>query len=198
MISERLNKQMEFIVEIDKLKQVLRQSVITGAKRNENDAEHSWHLAVMAVLLSEYAVTAAALDVLKVIKMVLIHDLVEIDAGDTFCYDEKANLDKRERELKAAERLFQLLPADQSREIRELWDEFEEMATSEARFAACLDRLEPLLLNMHTAGHTWQKPGVTSAKVYERYAVLEKTAPALWEYVRHIVEDAVTRGILRR
>lgn len=194
-MKERLNKQLAFIVEIDKLKQIFRQSRLIGVERNENDAEHSWHLAVMAMLLAEYT---GKLDILKVIKMVLIHDLVEIGAGDTFCYDEAANRDKRERELKAADELFGLLPVDQAGEIRELWDEFETMATLEARFAACLDRLEPLLLNYHTQGHTWQRPGITSAKVYARCEVLKETAPALWEYVQELVESAIDKGFLVR
>ncbi len=197
MDRERLQKQVRFILETDKLKQVLRQNVVIGTKRNENDAEHSWHLAVMAVLLSEYS-AHENLDLLKVIKMVLVHDLVEIDAGDTFCYDDKAREGKDERELKAAKRLFGLLPDDQAREIWELWREFEEMKTPESQFAACLDRLQPLLLNYNTDGHTWQKPGVTSGKVYERNAILEKAAPGLWEYAKEIIEDSVRKGILKR
>ena len=151
MDRERLLKQIRFIVEIDKLKQVYRQNVVIGTSRNENDAEHSWHLAVMAVLLSEYA-AERELDILRVIKMLVIHDLVEIDAGDTFCYDEKALEDKAYREQRAAERLFNILPSDQAREIMGLWREFEEMKTPEARFAACLDRIQPLILNYNTGG----------------------------------------------
>jgi putative hydrolase of HD superfamily len=193
---ERLLKQMHFIVEIDKLKQILRQSVVTHVKRNENDAEHSWHLAVMAVLLSEYS-SQKGIDILKVIKMVLIHDLVEIDAGDTFCYDEKGYEDKAEREQKAADRIFNILPSDQAEEIMELWHEFEDMETPEARFAACLDRLEPILLNYNTNGHTWQKPGVTSAKVFKRVSVLEKNAPELWEFAKQLIEDSIKKGYLK-
>jgi putative hydrolase of HD superfamily len=196
MDKARLLKQIDFIVEIDKLKHIFRQNVLIGTSRNENDAEHSWHLAVMAILLSEYA--AAKLDVLRVVKMVLIHDLVEIDAGDTFCYDEKANEDKAEREQKAAERLFNILPEDQAKEIWELWREFEELKTPEARFAACLDRLEPLLLNYHTNGHTWKKPGVTSEKVLQRAEVLKENAPLLWEYAEEVIEDSIQKGYLQR
>ena len=163
MDKERLLKQIEFITEIDKLKQIYRQNVVIGTSRNENDAEHSWHLAIMAILLSEY-VEDEKLDLLRVIKMLIIHDLVEIDAGDTFCYDEKAKEDKAQREEKAAERLFNILPSDQAEEIMDLWKEFEEKETLEARFAACMDRLQPLILNYNTHGHTWQKPGVTSQK----------------------------------
>lgn len=197
MNKARLQKQIDFIVEVDKLKQVLRQSVITGALRNENDAEHSWHLALMAILLSEYA-EAKDIDVLRVIKMVLIHDLVEIDAGDTYCYDEKANQDKAQREQLAADRIFNLLPPDQAREIMSLWREFEEITTPEARFAACLDRMEPLLLNYNTNGHTWKRPGVNSQKVYKRVDVLEKNAPTLYEYIKDLIESSVEKGYLKR
>ena len=197
MIEERLKKQIEFIVEIDKLKLIMRQSRLIGTDRTENDAEHSWHLAVMAILLAEYAETKD-LDLLKVVKMVLIHDLVEIDAGDTFCFDEKAYEDKACRENKAAERIFNILPQDQAEEIWVLWREFEEMNTPEARFAACLDRIEPLLLNYHTNGHTWKKPGVTSQKALQRIAVLEQGAPKLWEYAKELIEDAIKQGILKR
>ncbi len=162
MNQERLLRQLEFIVEIDKLKQVLRQNVSIGSSKNENDAEHSWHLAVMALFLAEYS--AKTIDLLRVMKMVLIHDLIEIDAGDTFCYDAKANEDKAEREERAAERLFNILPHDQAEELWSLWREFEEMKTPEACFSACLDLLQPLLLNYHTYGHTWTKPGVSSKK----------------------------------
>jgi putative hydrolase of HD superfamily len=195
--NERLLKQIEFIVEIDKVKQVFRQNVVIGTSRNENDAEHSWHLAVMAILLSEYAVEKE-IDVLRVVKMVLIHDLVEIDAGDTFCYDEKGYEDKEEREQRAAKRLFNILPSDQAQEIRELWREFEELKTPEARFAACLDRIQPLILNYNTNGHTWKKPGVTSEKVLKRNELLQENAPLLWEYVRQVIEDSIQKGYLKR
>jgi len=197
LIAERLKKQIEFIVEIDKLKLIMRQNRLIGTDRNENDAEHSWHLAIMAILLAEYAETKD-IDVLKVVKMVIIHDLVEIDAGDTFCYDEKGYEDKECRENKAAERIFNILPQDQAQEIWELWREFEEMNTPEARFAACLDRLEPLLLNYHTSGHTWKKPGVTSDKVLKRAEVMKQGAPQLWEYANELIENSIKKGILKR
>ncbi|HCW04919.1 MAG TPA: hydrolase [Clostridium sp.] len=197
MDKERLLKQIEFITEIDKLKKIYRQNVVIGTSRNENDAEHSWHLAIMAILLSEY-VEDEKLDLLRVIKMLIIHDLVEIDAGDTFCYDEKAKEDKAQREEKAAERLFNILPSDQAEEIMDLWKEFEEKETLEARFAACMDRLQPLILNYNTQGHTWQKPGVTSQKVLKRNEPLKETTPDLWEYAKEIIEDSVEKGILKK
>jgi len=197
MINERLLKQIGFIVEIDKLKQIFRQNVVIGTVRNENDAEHSWHLALMAILLSEYS-KDKDIDILRVIKMVLIHDLVEIDAGDTFCYDEKGYEDKAEREKKAAQRLFNILPSDQAMEIWDLWREFEELETPESVYAACMDRLQPLLLNYNTNGHTWQKPGVTSEKVLKRNELLEKNAPELWKFVKEVIEDSIGKGILKR
>lgn len=197
MNNERLQKQIKFIEEIDKAKQIFRQNVVIGTTRNENDAEHSWHLAVMAILLSEYE-KEKDIDVLKVIKLVLIHDLVEIYAGDTFCYDEKANEDKKEREEKAAQRVFNILPLDQAEEILELWREFEEVKTPEARFAACLDRFQPLILNYNTNGHTWQKPEVNSSKVLKRNGLLQENAPLLWEYAKEVIEDSIEKGYLRK
>lgn len=197
MINERLIKQIQFITEIDRLKQIFRQNVVIGTTRNENDAEHSWHMAAMAILLSEYSADHN-LDVLKVLKLVLIHDLVEIDAGDTFCYDEKGYEDKAEREEKAAQRLFNILPADQADEVYRLWREFEELDTSEAKFAACLDRLQPLLLNYNTEGHTWQKPGVNSEKVLRRNSMLEQYAPELWKLAKEIIDTSIEKGILKR
>jgi putative hydrolase of HD superfamily len=138
------------------------------------------------------------INILKVIKMVLIHDLVEIDAGDTFCYDEKGYEDKDEREQKAAKRLFDILPSDQAQEIMSLWKEFERLNTPESRFAACLDRLQPLILNYNTNGHTWKKPGVTSDKVLKRNSLLSENAPELWEYAKEVIEDSVKKGYLQK
>jgi len=197
MDNQRLMKQIQFIVEIDKLKQILRQNIIIDTTRNENDAEHSWHLAIMAILLSEYSVEKD-INILKVVKMVLIHDLVEIDAGDTFCYDEKGYEDKEEREQKAAKRLFNILPFDQAQEVWDLWQEFEELNTAESRFAACLDRLQPLILNYNTNGYTWQKPGIASAKVLKRNELLEKNTPTLWEFAKEVIEDSIRKGYLQR
>jgi len=195
VITERLEKQIDFIVTIDALKDIYRQTITTQSKRRENDAEHSWHLAVMAMLLAEYA--EEEIDVLRVIKMVLVHDLVEIYAGDTFCYDEKGNEDKEEREKEAADRLFSILPEDQAQEFMGLWREFEEMESKEAAFAATLDRFQPLLLNYNTNGHTWQKPGVTIAKVYKRTEIAKQKVPKLYEYIEKLIQNSVELGILR-
>lgn len=197
MVNARLEQQIQFIKEIDKLKQIFRQNIVIGTERNENDAEHSWHLAMMAILFSEYS-TDKNIDILKVVKMVLIHDLVEIDAGDTFCYDEKGYEDKEEREQKAAQKLFSLLPSDQAKEILDLWNEFEQLNTPESRFAAGIDRFQPLILNYNTSGHTWQKPGITSAKVLKRNELLEENAPLLWEYAKAMIEDCIQKGFLQR
>ena len=194
MDQERLKKQIDFIVEIDKAKHILRRTVLMDKSRRENDAEHSWHLAVMAILLKEYA--AEDVDLEKVLKMVLVHDLVEIDAGDTYCYDARANLDKRDRELCAADRLFAILPEDQEKEVRGLWEEFEDCTTPEAEFAASLDRLQPFLHNLYTDGHTW-KNGVTSDMVRDRMAEMHCGAPELWEIVDRKVDECVEKGILK-
>ncbi len=196
-MNERLMKQIQFITEIDRLKNIFRQNIVIGTDRNENDAEHSWHMAAMAILLSEYSVDKN-LDLLQVLKLILVHDLVEIGAGDTFCYDEKGCEDKAEREEKAAQQLFNILPRDQAEEIYGLWREFEELRTSEAKFAACLDRLQPLLLNYNTKGHTWQKPGVTSEKVIKRNSMLEQHAPELWQLAKEIIETSIDKGILKK
>jgi putative hydrolase of HD superfamily len=194
---DRLAQQIRFVVEIDKLKSVLRQTWLTDRTRRENDAEHSWHLAIMVILLQEYA-QAAEIDVLHVLKMVLIHDLVEIDAGDTFVYDDVAARDKRQREERAADRVFGLLPEDQRGEFRSLWDEFEARRTPEAQFAAALDRLQPILHNYHTQGKAWQQHGIKLSQVIARNQHMEEGAPALWEYARRLIDDAVEKGFLAK
>ena len=166
MDMERLETQLGFVLEVEQLKQVFRQTVLIGDRRPENDAEHSWHLSLMAILLVEHA--AEEVDLMKVLEMLLIHDVVEIDAGDTFAYDEVGNRDKDEREQQAADRLFGLLPEDQATAYRALWDEFEERQSPEARYAAALDRLQPLLLNFHTEGAAWQKHGIKKEDLQEK------------------------------
>ena len=188
----RLSQQLAFILEIDKLKSILRQTPITGPeRRQENDAEHSWHIAVIAALLAEYAPTA--IDVARVIRMLLIHDIVEIDAGDTFAYDVAGYSDKEERESRAADRIFGLLPADQTAELRALWDEFEAAATAESRYANALDRLQPLLLNSRTGGGSWTNHRVTRAQVLTRMEPVRHGTPELWPVVLAIVDDASAR-----
>jgi putative hydrolase of HD superfamily len=195
MIPTRLDSQLAFILEIDKLKSILRQTPITGPeRRQENDAEHSWHLAMMASLLAEYA--PAPVDLLRVLRMLLIHDVVEIDAGDTFAYDTAGYSDKEARERLAADRLFGLLPADQATEFRDLWEEFEAVATVESRYANALDRLQPLLLNSRTGGGSWSNHRVSRAQVLARMEPIRHGAPALWPVVEAIVEDASARGWL--
>jgi putative hydrolase of HD superfamily len=192
----RLRQQFEFIIETDELKQVLRQTVLIGDGRRENDAEHSWHLALMAVILVEHS--AEPVDVLKVVKMVIIHDLVEIDAGDTFAYDEEGQRGKVDRERTAAKRIFALLPAGLSEELKELWEEFEARETAEARYANALDRLQPLLLNYHSGGATWRDNGVVEEQVIRRNQHIEDGAPALWRYAEQMIERAVDEGKLER
>ena len=196
IITERLERQIAFILEIDKIKHIFRQNLLVDGSRRENDAEHSWHLALMAMILEEYS--AKPINVSRVIKMVLIHDLVEIDAGDTFCYDAKAGEDKEEREIAAAKRLYGMLPVEQRDEFMGLWQEFEERKTPEAQFAACLDRLQPFLNNYHTQGGTWRMHNIHSGQVRERAVAINEGAPRLGEYVRLLIEDAVAQGILKQ
>ena len=192
--SNRLERQIAFVVEADKLKQILRQTRLMDGSRRENSAEHSWHLALMALTLAEHA--GAPVDLAHVVRLVLIHDLVEIDAGDTFCYDAQANLSKAEREQAAAARVFGLLPEEQGRALRELWDEFEAGETAEARFANALDRLEPLLQNFRTEGGTWRTHGITRAAVLRRMEPIRTGAPPLWPYVLRVVEDSCAAGYI--
>ena len=194
MTSDRLQRQLAFIVEIDKAKSILRNSLVIEEGRRENDAEHAWHLAVMARLLAEYA--REEIDIDRVIEMLLVHDIVEIDAGDTFVYDTAARELKAEKERAAADRIFGLLPADQATTLRARWDEYEARQTPEAKFAGALDRLQPLLLNFHTQGHAWRKHGVRRAQVMAVNASIADGAPELWEYARSLIEEAVRRGYL--
>ena len=190
----RLQKQFAFIHEIDKLKKILRQTLLTDGSRRENDAEHSWHISAMALILSEYS--NSDIDVLRVLKMLLIHDLVEIGAGDTFCYDVEANKGKPERERIAAEEVFGLLPSDQARDLIELWEEFERRETPESKFAAALDRLQPVLHNCATEGAAWQKHGVKRAIVEDRNSHIKEGSRVLWEEFSRIIDDAAKKGYL--
>jgi putative hydrolase of HD superfamily len=191
---ERLARQIRFLVEMDKLKAVLRRTYVVGADRYENSAEHSWQLPLAALILAEYA--EGALDLPRVLEMLLVHDIIEIDAGDTYCYDEEGARDKAEREGRAAERIFGLLPADQAAEIHGLWTEFEAGETPEARFANAVDRLMPLLHNYYTEGRSWQEHGITADRVLERNAHVGEASERLGALVQAIVDDAVARGLL--
>ncbi|HAA26556.1 MAG TPA: phosphohydrolase [Cyanobacteria bacterium UBA8553] len=193
-MNSRLTQQLRFIIEIDKLKGILRQTRLTDNSRLENSAEHSWHLAIMAIVLAEYA--PPNIDLLRAIKMLLIHDLVEIDAGDTFCYDLQSNQDKAAREEKAATRLFGMLPAQQGQELRDIWEEFEAFETATAQFAVALDRLQPLLHNQQNQGGTWRLHGITKNQVMQRMAPIKEGAPALWSIVEQIIEECITAGYL--
>ena len=191
-IEGRLRQQLTFVIEADRLKTVLRHSVLAAADRQENDAGHSWHLALMAAVLAEYA--DEPVDVGHVIQLVIVHDLVEIYAGDTFLYDDVLAATQRERESAAAGRLFPLLPDDQAAWMRALWEEFEARETAEARFARAMDRLEPMLLNWMTRGGTWRTPGVTAAAVRTRTAMIADGSAALWDAARALIDESERRG----
>ena len=194
LTNQRLLKDIEFIVELDRVKSVLRETSLIDNSRRENDAEHSWHISVMAMLLAEYA--DDKIDICKVIKMLLVHDLVEIYAGDTFCYDVEANKDKKERELKAADRIFGMLEEDKGKELRSLWEEFEEMKTKEAIFAASMDRLQPFFNNYYSGGGTWKKFRVSKGEIYARIAPLKKASQELWKFACNMIEDAYKKGYI--
>ena len=182
---DRLEQQINFIVEIDKTKEIFRQTYISNGRRKENDAEHAWHFAIMAVLFAEYS--NEPVDVLKVIKMALIHDLVEIDAGDTYLYDAEGAKTKAEREMKAANRIYHLLPEDQGKELFALWKEFEERKTPEAKFAATLDRFQPILLNDVTNGKAWAEHGISKEQIMERNIHTKEGSEKIWEYMQKIL-----------
>ena len=189
---KRLEQQVEFILEIDKLKNIIRQNYIADASRKESDTDHSWHLAIMCFLLEEYA--NEGIDVLKTMKMVLIHDIIEIDAGDTYAYDKEANNDKIERELLAADRIFNILPEDQARKMRELWDEFEECETIEAKFANALDKVQPALLNDASGGKSWIEHSVEYSQVMKRNERTSEGSEVLWDYIKDILDKNVDNG----
>ena len=191
---ERMKQQIAFIECLDQLKQVLRQNLVMDESRRENSAEHSWHIATMAMVLDEYA--PQALDQLRVLKMLLLHDVIEVEAGDTFCFDIEANKGKEERERLAADKMFGLLPADLGTEFRVLWDEFEAGETAEARFANSLDRFQVLLQNFNTRGGTWRIHGIDKARVVQRMLPIREGAPALWPVVEQYLDDACEQGLL--
>lgn len=191
----RLAQQIRFIAEVDKLKEIFRQTINTQSRRAENDAEHSWHLCLCVIVLAEHA-NFPRLDVLRVLKMVILHDLVEIDAGDTFAYDTAAMAGQHAREAIAATRIFGILPVDQAAEFRALWDEFEEKSTPEAKFAAALDRFQPMLLNCLTQGAAWNRHGVTHDRVIARNRHIADGSAELWTYAEQMINEVVAAGHL--
>jgi putative hydrolase of HD superfamily len=188
-----LQKQLSFIVEVDKVKNIMRRTLLIDGSRRENDAEHSWHLAIMAMLLTEYAEDKNfTLD--KVLKMVIVHDLVEVYAGDTFAFDVQGNIEKEEKEKLAADKLFSQLPENQGKHLRKLWEEFDEMKTPDARYAAALDRLQPFIHNLCTEGHTWVQGNVTKEQVYKRSGLSMEVLPALKPWMEEQIEFAIKKG----
>lgn len=188
----RLEQQLSFILELDKVKRIVRQTYLSDGSRKENDAEHSWHLALMAFVLAEYA--NEPVDVCKLMKMVMLHDIIEIDAGDTYAYDSEGNASKRQRELKAAERIYRLLPADQAAEYRALWDEFEAMETPEARFANTLDKIQPILLTNAAGGQSWREHDVKESQIKGRNARTAEGSECLWQYAASLIEENIRKG----
>lgn len=193
--NERLTGQISFLLEIDKLKTVLRKTFLMDRSRLENTAEHSWHVSLMAVVLLEHA-NDPTLDLNRVIRMLLLHDLVEIDAGDTFAYDTQGYMDKEERENAAAGRLFGMLPEDQQGEWMELWREFEDGETRESKYAAALDRLQPVIHNYYTGGVSWQENGIVKSQVLKRLAPVREASDTLWSFTLEIVQRSIDQGLL--
>ncbi len=193
---ERLNAQIDFTIEIDRMTSVLRRNLVTDGSRNENDAEHSWHIAVMALYFSEYCVEKP--DVSHSAEMLIVHDLIEIYAGDTFAYDVEGQKGKADRERLAADRLYAILPEDQGARLRSLWEEFEECATPESKYANCLDRIQPFIHNMLTRGHTWRTPQTrpVRAQVEKRNDVVREFMPEVYDWLMKNMDAAVERGWL--
>ncbi|QJD79406.1 HD domain-containing protein [Spirosoma rhododendri] len=195
-MTDDLLKQITFIKEVDKLKYILRKTKLFNSNRNENDAEHSWHLSLMALVLAGHA--NQPVDLLKVIKMLLIHDIVEIDAGDTFIYDTQKSHDNTAEEREAANRIFGLLPADQASELIAVWEEFEAGQTHEAKFARAMDRLEPLLQNTSNNGGTWAEFDVRYDTVYAKKKVIQNGSDTIWQYAEQLLNENVEKGILKK
>jgi len=193
--NRRIAQQLQFITEIDQLKSVLRQTLLCDRSRQENSAEHSWHIAMMAILLEEYA--PQPVNLMHVMKLLLVHDLVEIDAGDTFCYDPDGNQTKADREVQAADRLFGLLPPDLGKDLRACWDEYEAQTTADAQFAKALDCLQPFLNNLETDGHTWTLHGISAVQVRDRMKAVKIGTPALWPFIEQGIQNAIAAGVLK-
>lgn len=192
---DRFEKQLSFLMEIDKQKEIIRQTYLADGSRKETDAEHAWHLALMCLIFSEYA--NEPIDVAKTVLMVLTHDLVEIDAGDTYAYDVQGNRSKRSRELKAADRIYGLLPEEQGAYLRELWDEFEAMETPESKFANTLDKIQPVLLADRAGGRSWTEHEVRESQILGRNARTHEGSEFLWNYIREIIQKNVEDGFIR-
>jgi putative hydrolase of HD superfamily len=196
-ITSRIKRQISFLCEIDKVKSICRHTLLMDGSRRENDAEHAWHLAVMALVFSELSKTRR-IDLFKVLKMLLIHDIVEIDCGDVFLYDVKKRAAGKPLEKKAARRIFGLLPPDQAREYYSLWREFEKRKTPAARFAAAIDRFQPVLHNYKTHGKVWRRAVVRPEQVLKINKHIGEGAPLLWEYVQKMVKDGIKRGYFKK
>lgn len=192
---EIFKQQLAFLAEIDKMKSILRMNILIDRSRREDDAGHSWHMAMCAMLLFEHA-EEPDLDLLHILKMCLVHDLVEIYAGDTYCYDKKGNASKRDREIASADRLFAILPKAQGQELRLLWEEFDKEETKEAQYAAAVDRLQPFLLNYYTDGHTWQFADVTEEDIRKRLEPVRSALPSLWETIEGMILDCKKRNLI--
>ena len=190
--NNRLDQQLLFTAEIDKMTDVLRQTLLINKSRRENDAEHSWHIAVMAMLFSEY--TIEPVDVGRAVQMCVVHDIVEIEAGDTFAYDAQGNIGKAAREKEAADKLFERLPVDQGKMIRGLWEEFDAMETADAKYAACMDRLQPFLHNTLTDGHTWGNGKVARKSVEERTTIIKEFMPEVYHWIITNMNRAIEKG----
>ena len=195
MDRERFQKQLSFSLELDKEKNIFRQTHLSGHGRNENDAEHAWHMAIMAYLLREYANTEV--DITRIMLMILIHDVVEIDAGDTYAYDPIGKKNQKERELQAADRLFNMLPEDQAAEFRALWDEFEEYETPESRFAHTMDNFQPMLLNDSNGGSDWTAHGIARSQVEERNEKTGTGSEEIWAFMQTVIAKNVEKGSLK-
>ena len=194
-MDERLKKQLDFALEIDKEKNILRQTHLSGHGRNENDAEHAWHMAIMAYLLREYS--NEPVDITRVMLMCLIHDVVEIDAGDTYAYDEEGKKTQKAREEAAKERIYSLLPEDQKEELAAIFDEFEESKTPESRFAHAMDNLQPLMLNNSNDGGDWRDHGVSAKQVYGRQSRTKEGSEKLYEVTDQIIKKHREKGNLK-
>lgn len=192
---EKLQKQIKFAIVIDEMKNIFRRNLIIDGSRRENDAEHSWNLAMLAMLFEEYSTEKVNIE--RVLKIALVHDLIEVYAGDTFAYDVKGNEDKLQREIESANKLFGILDPEQGAEIRALWDEFEAKETPESKYANSIDRIQPLINNYLTNGHTWKEGDVRAPQIYKRMDIIRTTTPALWPIVEGIITTSIEIGILK-